>query len=79
MEHRRAGLRWSKALEGRLTQQSGGPPEIPVWFQGVIATQLKLGSSVALSGGFPDPAQRGPLVGRKALTGDVAQVHSCST
>ena len=79
VEHRQAGLGRGEALKGRLAQQSGRPPEIPVWFQGVIATQLELGSSVALSGGFPDPAQRGPFVGRKALTGNVAQPQVLSS
>ena len=73
MEQRQAGLGQGETLQRGLAQQSGGPPEIPVWFQGVIATQLKLGSSVALSGGFPDPAQRGPFVGRDAPAGDVMQ------
>jgi hypothetical protein len=59
MEHRQAALRWSKALKGELTEQSGGPPEIPVRFQGVIAAQLELGGGEALGGGCPDPAQGG--------------------
>ena len=65
MEHRQAGLGRGEALQRGLAQQVGGPPEIPVRLQGVVAAQLEPGGGVALGGGFPDPAQRGPLVGRQ--------------
>ena len=59
VQHRQAALRRGEALQGGLTEQAGGPPKIPVRFQGVVAAQLELGGGVALGGGCPDPAQGG--------------------
>ena len=59
VQQRQAALRRGEALQGGLTEQVGGPPKIPVWFQGVVAAQLELGGGEALGGGCPDPAQGG--------------------
>jgi hypothetical protein len=73
MEHRQTGLGQGEALEGGLPEQFARPFPIPVRLQSVVAARFKLRGGVPLAGRFPDPAQRGPFVGREAFPGDVAQ------
>jgi len=61
-------LRRGEALQGGLAEQVGGPLPVPVRLQGVVAAQLELSGGVPMAGRFPDPAQRGPFVGRRCLS-----------
>lgn len=73
VQDRQAALRRGEALQGGLLEQASGPPVILVRFQGLIAAQLTQGSGAPLSGGVPDPAQRGLLIRRNPCAGDVMQ------